>query len=107
MTDGAGNRVNSSVMSVSVLSISVQPVNQTVAAGNSITLSLKATGSGLSYQWYFRKKGQSAFSVWNGRTHASETVAPNATWNGIQLYCVVKDSAGHSVKSSTVTVTVR
>ena len=107
VTDGAGNRVNSSVMSVSVLSISVQPVNQTVAAGNSITLSLKATGSGLSYQWYFRKKGQSAFSVWNGRTHASETVAPNATWNGIQLYCVVKDSAGHSVKSSTVTVTVR
>ena len=32
---------------------------------------LTAIGSGLKYQWYFKKKGQTSFSIWNGRTHAS------------------------------------
>ena len=107
VTDGGGKSVNSSAMSVSVLSIATQPANKTVTAGNSVTLFLKATGSGLTYQWYYKKSGQSEFSLWKGRTHASEAVLPNATWNGIKLYCVVKDSAGHSVQSNTITVTVR
>ena len=107
ITDGSGNSVNSATVTISVLSITTQPKSQTVTLGNSVTLSVKATGSGLTYQWYFKKSGQSDFSVWNGRTKASETVTPNASWNGIQLYCVVKDGAGNTVKSSTATITVK
>ena len=56
---------------------------------------------------FFKKRGQSDFSVWNSRTHASETCTPNATWNGIQLYCIVTDGAGKTAQSKTITVTVK
>ena len=105
--DSNGASKQSNTITVSVLSISTQPVSQTIILGNPLTLSLKATGSGLTYQWYFKKTTQSSFNVWSGRTHASETCTPNATWNGIQLYCIVKDGAGNSVKSDVVTITVK
>ena len=107
--DSAGYSVTSDTVTVTVNSpiiITRQPTNKTVILGDPVTLSLKASGDGLTYQWYFKKKGQTSFSKWNGRTHASETVTPPATWNGIKLYCKVKDSAGHAITSNTVTVTV-
>ena len=108
--DADGNSVKSNTVTVKVnqsLAITTQPVNKTINLGDSVTVSLKASGNGLKYQWYFRKTGQTAFSAWNGHTHASETCTPNATWNGIQLYCVVTDGGGNSVKSNTVTITVK
>ena len=87
--------------------ITVQPVSQTMALGDTIQLSVKAEGVGLTYQWYFKKAGQTAWNKWKGRTHATETVTPNATWNGIKLYCEIKDGAGDSVKSDTVTVSFK
>ena len=107
--DSSGKSVQSNTVKITVtqdLKITTQPTNKTVKLGDSVTLSLKAEGIGLSYQWYFKKSGQTSFSKWNGRTHASETVTPNATWDGIQLYCVVKDSSGKSVQSNTVKITV-
>ena len=89
------------------LAITLQPSSRTVASGSATTLSLKAQRTGLKYQWYFKKKGQTSFTAWNGRTHASETVTPNDTWNGIQLYCVVSDAVGDSVKSAVITVTLQ
>ena len=108
VTDKNGNTKNSNSATITItgLKITVQPANKTVALGNSITLSLKAEGTGLTYQWYFKKAGQSSFTKWNGRTHVSETVTPNATWNGIQLYCLVKDSTGNKTQSNTIKVTV-
>ena len=88
------------------ITITQQPTNQYIVLGKPVTVSVKATGSGLTYQWYFKKKGQTSFSVWSGRTHASETCTPNVSWDGIQLYCVVKDSSGASKTSSTITVSV-
>ena len=58
-------------------SIVTQPANVTVKNGESMTVSVKAKGTGLTYQWYFKKSGQTAFSAWSGRTHASETCTPN------------------------------
>ena len=71
-----------------------------------LNLTVVAEGESLTYQWYYKKKGQSEFSVWNGRTNAAETVTPNSTWDGIQLYCRVTDGNGNSVKSNAATVTV-
>ena len=45
--------------------------------------------------------------VANGRTHAAENVTPNATWDGIQLYCRVQDAFGSAVNSETAVVTVK
>ena len=86
--------------------IMVQPVGATITLGDTISLSLKARGVGLTYQWYFKKSGQSSFSIWDGRTGASETVTPNATWDGIQLYCAITDSNGNVANSDIITITV-
>ena len=109
VTDSTGKYIytNSATITLASIIITKQPTSQTITLGTPVTLSLTATGSGLTYQWYFKKSGQSSFSAWNGRTHASETCTPNATWNGIQLYCIVKDSANNTMKSNTVTVTVK
>ena len=92
--------------SASTVQITTQPTNQSIVLGRPVTLSLTATGEGLIYQWYFKKAGQTSFSPWNGHTQATETCTPNATWDGIQLYCVVKDSAGNTKQSDTVTVNI-
>ena len=107
ITDKDGSTVNSKAVSITItdaLALTQRPTDQEVAFGKSVTLTVKASGTGLTYQWYFKKAGQSSFSVWNGRTHASETVTPNASWNGIQLYCKVKNSSV-SVDSKTVKIT--
>lgn len=109
VSDKSGNSLNSSTVKLilsGVITVTQQPTNKTVLLGKSVTLSLKAEGAGLTYQWYYKKAGQSSFSAWNGRTHASESVTPNVSWNGMQLYCLIKDSTDKSVKSNTVKVTV-
>ena len=88
------------------LAITRQPQNTSIQLGEAVNLSLKAQGIGIKYQWYYKKAGASAFSIWKNHTHAAESVTPDASWNGIQLYCIVTDGAGNSVQSDTVTVTV-
>ncbi len=81
-----------------------QPENRLFVPGGCVTLSLRAQGSDLHYQWYYRKPGEKDFSPWNGHTHASESVAPPDSWDGIELYCTVGEADGHSVRSDTITV---
>ena len=88
------------------LKIISQPSDVTVNLGDTVRLSLEAEGLGVKYQWYFRKAGQTEFSEWKNHTGTSETVTPNATWDGIQLYCLVTDKTGASVQSENVTVTI-
>lgn len=83
-----------------------QPKNSTVPEGSALTVSVKATGEGLRYQWYFKKKGRRVFSEWVGHTHAAETVMPNDTWDGIQLYCAVADASGDTMQSDVITVKI-
>jgi hypothetical protein len=107
--DSYGNSLKSETVTVrfgTPLRITSQPRSATIQRGGSVTLSLSASGSGLKYQWYFKKSGQNSFSLWKNRTHSSETVTPNDTWDGIQLYCIVTDGAGAYLKSGTVTVRI-
>ena len=109
ITDSKGNSVDSDKATVTVkpaIEITSQPKSQSVKLGESVTFSVKASGSRLKYQWYFKKKGQKSFSEWKGRIGRTETVTPNATWNGIQIYCKITDSAGNTVNSATATVKI-
>ena len=107
ITDAAGKTVNSDTVTVSVLSSATQPKDVTVAAGKDATFTIKATGSGLKYQWQYKKKGAASWSNWNGRTTASTTATANATWDGMQVRCVVTDGAGNTVNSNAAVITVR
>ena len=52
------------------------------------------------------KKGATTWTKWNGRTNATEKVTPNATWDGIKLYCTITDSQGNTLDSDIATVTL-
>ena len=55
-----------------VLAITSQPQDVTVSEGEKATFTVGATGTGLKYQWYYRKAGARSWSVWNGHTAASD-----------------------------------
>ena len=108
VTDQNGNSVQTNVVTMTVtpaLKITTQPTSRTVNAGTNATFSVTATGSGLTYAWYYKDPGASAFSK-SASTASSVTYTTSAARNGRQVYCVVKDKNGNTVKSNTVTLTV-
>ncbi len=80
--------------------ITTQPVNTTVSAGNTATFTVAATGTApLSYQW--TKNGTNVGT--NSATYT--TAATTSADNGAQIQVTVSNSAG-STPSNTVTLTV-
>ena len=74
--------------------ITKQPADQTVAAGNKASFTVSATGDGLTYQWQVNKTG-----TWNNCTSAGNDSATfsftaKTTYSGWQYRCVVTDSTG-------------
>ena len=87
--------------------ITRQPSNQTAAAKETATFSLKASGKGLSYQWYYRTSASgswTAVSADSGKT-ASYSLSVLARHNGYQYRCQVNNALG-SVYSKIVKLTV-
>ena len=106
----SGMTVSSNPATITVsgeLKITANPQNVTVTAGDSVTFTVKASGVGLNYQWYYKKKGAADWSKWGARTTASTTATSNDTWNGMQVYCKVTDSKGASVNSTAATITLK
>ncbi len=107
ISNSAGN-VTSNVATLTVTaagvapSISTQPTNQTVTAGQTATFSVTSSGAApLSYQW--KKNGASI----NGATSSSyNTPAATASDSGSQFTVVVSNSAGDATSNAaTLTVT--
>ena len=103
------NTLNSDIVTLTVdsLKITEQPKSVTVAAGESTTFSVVATGNNLTYQWYYRT---TPTGEWKKSTSASGITADYVVnvqdrHNGYQYYCEVKNSTG-SVNSDIVTLTV-
>ena len=71
-----------------------QPEDRIFIPGVNIAFSLQAQGTGLQYQWYYKKRGQSEFKPWKNHTRSGESVAPDESWDGIELYCEVTDEKG-------------
>lgn len=88
------------------LKITQQPTDVKTAEGQKTYFKLKATGSNLTYKWYYKKTGASTWTYWPGHDYASTYANANKTWNGMQVYCVVTDGNGSSVNSETITITV-
>ncbi len=81
------------------VSITTQPSSVTVAVGGTANFAVVASGSGLSYQWY---KGGAALA---GATSATLTLSSVAA-SDAGTYYVVVTSAGGSVTSNSVTLTI-
>lgn len=108
VTNSAGS-VYSSTATLTVaagVKITAQPKSVTVAkAGDTARTTVTATGDGLTYQWYVKDPGSSSFTK-SSNTTKSYSVVLTAAKSGRQVYCVVGDKYGNTVKSNTVTLTI-
>lgn len=109
VTDKYGNTVKSKKVVLSIATpatILVQPSNVRVATtGAKATTTIVAMGDGLTYAWYYKDRGSTSFTK-GTTTAATYNLTMTADKNGRQIYCVVKDKYGNSVKSNTVTLSI-
>ena len=107
--DSSGKKLESNTATVTLkntLTITTQPQSVTTKPGDTVTFTVKATGIGLSYQWYVKKAGASDWTLWKGHTTAATSAIANDSWNGMKVRCVIKDSSGKKVESNVATVTL-
>lgn len=107
VTDSYGRSVRSHTVTLgmipSPLEITAQPVGETVAKNAAAAVEVKAEGDGLSYTWYVRDRSDGDW--WRSSlttARYSVTMTPARRWR--QVYCVVTDIHGRSVRSDTVTL---
>lgn len=94
----------SSASAKTPLKITSQPVSVVVKSGATAKVSFSAKGDGLKYTWYFKNSGAKKFvktTAFKGKTYSLKM---NSSRKGRQVYCVVKDKYGKSVKTKTVTL---
>ncbi len=84
--------------------ILTQPQDAIVAYGDEAVVTVAAVGPDLTYEWYFKNAGASKFSLTTAFTGDTYTVEMNESRTGRQIYCVVTDGLGNSVRSNTVTL---
>ena len=83
--------------------VTSQPLSQTISSGQSVTVSVGASGTApFSYQWYIGASGSTAFPV-TGATSASYTTPALTTTT---LYWVRVSNAAGTADSGTATITV-
>ena len=104
-TDGSRKSATLTVTVCAPLAITTQPADVSVTEGTPFSFTVAATGTGLSYQWFFRLSANSPWlSYPNGNTSTITGVA-SADMNGGQVYCRVMDSTGQMLNSSTANLT--
>ena len=89
-------------LSPPVLPTFVQPIpDVTALIGQAVTLSVQATGGGLSYQWESQLPGGSSFSPIPGATSSSYTTPPvTLADSGTQFHCIVTNSVGSATSNA-------
>ena len=107
VTDADGNKVQTNTVTISIanLKITKQPVGVSAPIGKSSSVSVAASGTGVKYQWYYKRPDMATFEK-SAQTTATYSFTVTDIWDNCQVYCVITDQAGASVKSNTVKVVV-
>ena len=88
---------------VTAPSITTQPGNATVKAGETATFTIAASGTGLTYQWKIDRNDGNAWVNIDGATAASYTTSTvDISCNGFKYQCVVSNSAGTDTSNTAV-----
>src|SRR5580658_2318678 len=102
----AGGSTDSSTATITVTPpgpvITTQPVSQTINSGQTATLSVVASGTGLTYQWYQGTSGTTTNKISGATSSSSTTLALSVTTS----YWVQVSNAGGSTSSNTATITL-
>ena len=87
------------------LHITRQPENTWAYVGENAMFTVEAVGNELTYTWYYKNASASSFSESSVKA-ASIGVQMTEARDGRQMYCVVKDKYGNTVKTDTVVMTL-
>ena len=90
---------------VTPLAITSQPSSVTVAEGETATFTVKATGDGLTYTWYYRNAGTTTWKEGSSTT-SSYSLVMKAERDGREIYCKITDANGNTVKTNKVKMTM-
>ena len=105
ITDENGNSVQTETVTIKApVTITKQPASVQTEIGNKFSISVKALGDGLTYQWYYKNAGGKNFaeSSFKGKSYAMKMAD---YCHNRQVYCVITDQYGNSVTTETVTIT--
>ena len=95
------------LLSATCISLSATAVSDTlVTVKNAHEVTVKAAGDGLKYTWYVKNAGKKTFTKVSTKT-ASYSCKMTATAKNRQVYCVVTDKYGKTVKTVTVTLKMK
>ena len=106
ITDQYGQTVKTKEVTINMAAapkITKQPVSVTVKNGATASVSVTATGKGLTYTWYYKDKGAKEFKISSvtTNTYSQEMTAKR---NGRTVYCVITDKYGQTVTTKEVTI---
>ena len=88
---------------VTAPSITAQPGNATVKAGETATFTIAANGTDLTYQWKIDRNDGNGWVNIDGATAASYTTSTvDISCNGFKYQCVVSNSAGTDTSNTAV-----
>ena len=88
---------------VTAPSITTQPGNATVKAGETATFTIAASGTDLTYQWQIDRNDGNGWVNIDGATAASYTTSTvDISCNGFKYQCVVSNSAGTDTSNTAV-----
>ena len=106
ITDANGNEVTTNTVTLTAIGpvIVTQPKDASVPLNSTVSVSVTATGTGLSYTWWIKNAGATKFGK-STITTATYATTMTSKANGRQLYCVITDADGNTVQTNTVTIT--
>ena len=91
------------VPGVTAPSITTQPGNATVKAGETATFTIAVNGTDLTYQWQIDRNDGNGWVNVDGATAASYTTSTvDISCNGFKYQCVVSNSAGTDTSNTAV-----
>ncbi|MBO5671010.1 MAG: InlB B-repeat-containing protein, partial [Clostridia bacterium] len=109
VTDEHGCTVMSDTVTIGMktsLAITGQPENASAASGKRVEVSVTAAGDGLTYQWYVAVTSADNF-IKSSITKSTYGTTMDESRSGRRIYCVVTDAYGNSVRSDTVTISMK
>ena len=110
ITDAYGNSVDSDIATLTMtaaaeeLAIITQPTDWTGDDGETVNISVVASGSGLTYQWFYWKPEKKKWIAASDNDACYDSIQMNAVYDGRQVYCKITDANGNCVYSDTVTI---
>ncbi len=105
--DKYGNKIKTDVVTLTkgnVAKITKQLSSVSVHKGEIAKVSFTASGDGLKYTWYYKDAGKTSFTKTKTFKSNSYSAEINDKRDGRQVYCIVKDKYGNSVKTKTATL---